>query len=50
MFRQNINRVLQANEILLLNEKENSFDSRYFGVIDTSLLIGKLEALAIIDE
>ena len=50
IFRQNINRVLQANEILLLNEKKNSFDSRYFGVIDTSLLIGKLEALAVIDD
>lgn len=50
MFRQNINRTLQANEILLLNEKENSFDSRYFGIVDTKLLIGKLEALVIIKE
>ncbi|MCL1603553.1 conjugative transfer signal peptidase TraF [Succinatimonas hippei] len=50
MFRQNINRMLQANEILLLNEKENSFDSRYFGIVDTKLLIGKLEALVIIKE
>ena len=48
MFRQNINRVLQANEILLLNEKENSFDGRYFGIIDTNFIIGKLEPLAIL--
>ena len=50
MFRQDINRTLKENEILLLNEKENSFDSRYFGVVDTSFLIGKLEALVVIDD
>ena len=50
MFIQNINRTLKENEILLLNEKENSFDGRYFGIVDTKLLIGKLEALVIIDK
>ncbi|WP_286036149.1 conjugative transfer signal peptidase TraF [Succinatimonas hippei] len=50
MFTQSINRTLYDNEILLLNEKENSFDGRYFGIVDTSFLIGKLEELAILDE
>ena len=50
MFTQSINRTLYDNEILLLNEKENSFDSRYFGIIDTNFIIGKLEPLAILKE
>lgn len=50
MFRQNINRVLQANEILLLNEKENSFDGRYFGIISTAYIIGKLRPLVVIEK
>lgn len=50
MFTQNINRTLRKNEILLLNEKKNSFDSRYFGIVDTSFLIGKLEPFAVIDD
>lgn len=50
MFTQNINRTLRKNEIFLLNEKENSFDGRYFGIISTTYIVGKLKPLAVIEK
>lgn len=47
MFVQDIKRKLHKNEIFLLNDKANSFDSRYFGTVDVNFVIGKLKPLAI---
>ena len=50
MFTQNINRTLRKNEIFLLNAKENSFDGRYFGIISTTYIVGKLKPLIVIEK
>ena len=45
MFIYKINRKLTENELFVINEKENSFDSRYFGIINKRQVIGKLQVL-----
>lgn len=43
-----VNRILKNSEILLYSPKSNSYDSRYFGIADTSWIIGKIEPVWLI--
>lgn len=43
--RWNECRALEADEIFLLNEAKNSFDSRYFGPVSGTQIIGRLAPL-----